>query len=153
MDIITQSTSKETSLSLTHPKKKTLSVKVATMQLQLGTVFGLLSFLLIDGTKGHAITISNHSSTLTGFEPVNQSKSPYTFFSDLSHSATLSSRPTSLMPLTSHPHPSTQLSSKAPGPRIHRGHRTASSLQAPLPKFLKLSSPSTQPVTAPATGT
>jgi hypothetical protein len=152
VDIITQSTSKETSLSLTHPKSN-LSVEVATMQLQIRTVAGLLSFLLIDGTQGHAITISNHTQASTGFEPVSQSKSLCKFFPDLFHSVTHSSQPTYLMPFTSHPHPSIQLSSKALGPKTPKGARTASSLQAPLQKFPRLSSLLTQPATVPATGT
>jgi hypothetical protein len=49
------------------------------MQFQINTVVGLLSLLLVDGTKGHALTVSNHSSTFTGFDPVSKLAALCTF--------------------------------------------------------------------------
>ena len=52
------------------------------MLLQRDTAIGILSLLLVDGVKGRAPIVSNHTQTLTGFEPVRKTEVIYAIFSN-----------------------------------------------------------------------
>lgn len=54
------------------------------MQLQINKAVGLLSLLLIDGGKAQAPAASNHTQTLSGFEPVSKPKVLHAFIPNLS---------------------------------------------------------------------